>query len=220
MTKMNTFIASFDLIVFDLDGTLIDSHNQIETAMNEARMELGYGKSPVGQIFQKLGQPVYDLFSDLQISPALQEQLVSTFRNYLNKEIEVSNQCFPKVPELISSIRAHKIRIAIATSKQTLMAERVVQQSLLNGHIDHVQGTDGFAPKPNPEVIELCLDKFPGSQAIMIGDRTEDMIAATNAGILSIGIAQSAHSVSDLQLAGATLSFQEIAEFYEWAATT
>jgi phosphoglycolate phosphatase len=217
MSKINEFIRSFNLIIFDLDGTLIDSHNQIEAAMNDARVELGYGKSPSGQIFQKLGQPVYELFIDLQLSSILQEELVSKFRNFLNQEIEVNNKCFPNVVELISIIRANKIKIAIATSKQTSMAKKVVIHSALNGQIDHVQGTDGFAPKPNPQVIKMCLDKFPGSQAIMIGDRTEDIFAAKSAGIPSIGIAQSAHSASDLKDAGAIFSFQNITEFNRWA---
>jgi phosphoglycolate phosphatase len=138
---------------------------------------------------------------------------------YLNREIEVSNLCFPNVVELLSLIRTHGISTAIATSKQSLMAEKVVSNSLLNGNIDHVQGTDGFAPKPNPEVIKLCLDRFPECQAIMIGDRTEDILAAKNAGIPSIGIAQSAHSASDLQRAGATFSFQNVSDFYDWVKT-
>lgn len=216
MSELNLFIKSFNLIIFDLDGTLVDSHRQIELAMDEARMELGYGKSPERQIFQKLGQPVSDLFFDLQLSPNLKEELISTFRNYLNKKIEVNNHCFPGVVELVKFIRSNEIKIAIATSKQTIMARKVILHSVLNGQIDHVQGTDGFAPKPNPEVITLCLKNFPGYQAIMVGDRTEDVQAAKSAGIPSIGIAQSAHSDSELQFAGACFSFQKITEFYEW----
>lgn len=216
MSQLNEFIKSFDLIIFDLDGTLVDSHNQIEKAMNQARIELGYGKSPSGQIFEKLGQPVYELFSDLGLGPNLQEQMTSLFRSCLNKEIEASNLCFPNVIELLSLMRANEIKIAIATSKQTLMAEKVVKNSLLDGNIDHVQGTDGFAPKPNPKVIQMCLDKFPGCQGIMIGDRTEDILAAKNAGITSIGIAQSAHSESKLLKAGAVQSFRNITQLLEW----
>lgn len=216
MSKINEFIGSLNLIIFDLDGTLIDSHNQIESAMNEARIELGYGVSPSGQIFQKLGQPVNDLFFDLQLSPTLQEQLVFTFRNHLNKEIEQNSPCFPSVIDLIKLFRSNKTKLAIATSKQTLMAKSVVRNSLLSGQIDHVQGTDGFAPKPSPEVIQMCLNKFPESKAIMIGDRTEDMFAAKNAGIPSIGISQSAHSASELERAGASFTFQTIADFYQW----
>ena len=217
MINLNQFIGSFNLIIFDLDGTLIDSHNQIESAMNEARIELGYGKSPSGQIFQKLGQPVNDLFFDLKLSPASQEHLVFTFRSYLNEKIEQNNPCFPGVIDLIRLFRSNEIKIAIATSKQTLMAKSVVSNSLLSGKIDYVQGTDGFPPKPSPEVIEFCLNSFPGSQAIMIGDRTEDMFAAKNAGIPSIGIAQSAHSASELERAGACFTFQKIVDFYQWA---
>jgi phosphoglycolate phosphatase len=217
MSNINGFIGSFNLVIFDLDGTLIDSHDQIESAMNEARIELGYRKSPTGQIFEKLGQPVNDLFSDLQLSPTLQEQLVFTFRNYLNKKIEQNNSCFPSVIDLLKLFRANETKIAIATSKQTLMAKSVINNSLLSGQIDYVQGTDGFAPKPNPEVIQICLNKFPGSQAIMIGDRTEDMFAAKNAGIPSIGVAQTAHSASELERAGAIFTFQKIADFYQWA---
>ena len=73
MSKVNQFTGSSSLIVFDLDRTLLDSHNQIELAMNKARIELGRGKSPSGQIVQKLGQPINDLFFDLQLSPTSQE---------------------------------------------------------------------------------------------------------------------------------------------------
>jgi phosphoglycolate phosphatase len=214
MSNINQFIGSFNLIIFDLDGTLIDSHDQIESAMNEARVELGYGKSPSGQIFRKLGQPVNDLFFDLQLSQILQEQLVFTFRSYLNKKIEQNNPCFPSVIDLLKLFRSNKMKIGIATSKQTLMARKVVEHSLLNGLIDHVQGTDGFHPKPDPKVIKMCLDQFSGSRAIMIGDRTEDIFAANNAGISSIGIAQSAHSASELERAGAAYCFQSITEFF------
>lgn len=217
MSTLNRFMGSFNLIIFDLDGTLIDSHDQIELAMNEARLDLGYDKSPTGQIFQKLGQPVGDLFFDLQLNPASQEQLIFTFRNYLNNKIELNNPCFPSVIDLIKLFRSNEIKIAIATSKQTLMAKSVVGNSLLRGQVDYVQGTDGFAPKPSPEVIEICLNNFPGSQAIMIGDRTEDMFAAKNAGIPSIGIAQSAHSALELERAGARFAFHNIDEFYQWA---
>jgi phosphoglycolate phosphatase len=214
MKEVKEFLESSTLILFDLDGTLIDSHDQIETALNVARVELGYGTSPLGQVFQKLGQPVSDLFIDLELNPVQQEQLISTFRSHLDKEIERNNICYPDVVKLIESIRFNEARIAIATSKQTLMAKKVVEHSLLNGLIDHVQGTDDFPPKPDPKVIKMCLDRFPGSRAIMIGDRTEDILAAKNAGISSIGIAQSAHSISELKRAGASYSFESIAELF------
>jgi len=205
---------SFELFIFDLDGTLVDSHHQIESAMNEARVAMGYGNSPAGQIFQKLGLPVNELFADLKLSLSLQSELISTFRSFLLQKIKLNNECFPEAVELMRLIRSSGIKTAIATSKQTSMAEEVIRNSLLNGEIDHVQGTDGFAPKPNPEVINKCLEIFPGRRAIMIGDRIEDILAASSAGIPSIGLAQSAHTLIDLKKVGASFVFSNISDFY------
>ena len=61
MSNVNQFTGSFSLFIFGLDGTLLDSHNQIELAMNKARIELERGKSPSGQVFNKFGQLISDL---------------------------------------------------------------------------------------------------------------------------------------------------------------
>jgi len=210
------FIDSLDLMIFDLDGTLIDSYSQIETAMNIARKTLGYSESPIGQIFENLGLPVNHLFSDLTISSKRQEELIAEFRMRLYESINLENKCFPHVELLLHKIRESGIKVAIATGKSTNMASKVIKNSALYGSIDFIQGTDGFLPKPNPEVIDRCLKEFPGLRAVMIGDRTEDMIAANNAGIPSIGIAQSAHSEATLRSGGGVLTFKNVSGLYEW----
>lgn len=210
------FRESIGLFIFDLDGTLVDSNEQIENAMNEARISLGYSKSPSGQIFEKLGLPVQNLFCDLDLRPIDQDKLISVFRKRLYEHIELGNQCFPKVDLLLKGIRGAGIKIAIATSKPTGMASKVVDNSLLRGSIDFLQGTDDFPPKPHPEVINRCLNRFPGSKAIMIGDRVEDIASATSAGIPAIGIAQSAHSESTLLTAGAKHTFKNISDLHVW----
>ena len=210
------FMKSIDLMIFDLDGTLVDSHGQIEFAMNAARTALGYTESPLGQIFEKLGLPVNDLFSDLKLSPICQDELIAEFRMRLYESINVDNKCFLWVEPLLHKIRELDVKIAIATGKSSSMANKVVENSILQGNIDFIQGTDGFLPKPNAEVINRCLAKFPGSRAVMVGDRTEDIMAATNAGIPSIGIAQSAHSELTLRRGGADLTFKDVLGLYEW----
>lgn len=210
------YIRSIDLIIFDLDGTLVDSHSQIEFAMNLARTNFGYPKSPLGQIFQKLGLPVHELFSDLELNPIAQDELIAEFRKRLYESINVDNKCYLGVEPLLHKIRESGVKVAIATGKSTSMANKVVENSIMHGNIDVIQGTDGFLPKPSPEVINRCLAKFPGSRAVMVGDRTEDMMAATNAGIPSIGIAQSAHSELTLRRGGADLTFRNMFNFYEW----
>ena len=208
MSTVKNFVDSFEHFIFDLDGTLVDSYQQIEQAMNEARVALGYEESPPGQIFQNLGMPVYSLFFDLNLSTEKAEQLILEFRKTLNRMIEQGNECFPGVVSMLTQIRLLGRRVSVATSKSTSMAKKVIENSPLNGLVDFIQGTDEFPAKPNPEVIFRCLHKFPGLRAIMIGDRVEDVLAAKSAGVEAIGIAQSAHSVDMLLSAGATSAYE------------
>jgi phosphoglycolate phosphatase len=90
-----------------------------------------------------------------------------------------------------------------------------VHNSPLKGLIDFVQGTDDFPPKPSPEVIKRVLEIFANPPAIMIGDRVEDLEAASASGIPSIGIAQSAHDEERLILYGASLTYPNMQEAFE-----
>ena len=206
---------SFDTYIFDLDGTLVDSLHQIERSLDKTRVHFGFKKTPTGQVFTNLGQPIRQLFSDLEMSQSKQDEFITFFRRDLAKEISISNQLFSSVLELIELIRNCDIRIAVATSKPTYLANRVIDNSEIRGMIDFIQGTDDFLAKPNPEVIHRCIEALKSKNAIMIGDRTEDVLAASAAGIPAIGIAQSAHSENLLIESGAKLTFNSIDMLYQ-----
>lgn len=206
---------SLDTYIFDLDGTLVDSSNQIEISLNKTRIHFGYGDTPVGQVFSKLGQPVRELFSDLELPQSKQNEFITFFRKELEKEISTSNQLFSCVRDLVLLIRKCSIKIAIATSKPTYLANHVIDNSEIRGMIDFIQGTDDFLAKPDPEVIYRCIMALKSKSAIMVGDRVEDVLAATAAGIPAIGIAQSAHSEDALYEAGAKLVFKNIDGLYQ-----
>lgn len=207
---------SFDTFIFDLDGTLVDSLNQIESALNVTRINFGHGATPRGQIFAKLGLPIRQLFSDLQMSQKTEVEFIAFFRKELANQILTSNQLFPGVIELMLLIRDLGSRIAIATSKPTHLANLVVKNSGISGMIDFVQGTDDFPAKPNPIVIERCISGLNSENAIMIGDRVEDVWAALALYIPAIGIAQSAHSEDMLSKSGAILTFKRIDSLYKY----
>jgi phosphoglycolate phosphatase len=206
---------SFDTYIFDLDGTLVDSLYQIERSLDKTRVHFGFKKTPTGQVFTNLGQPIRQLFSDLEMSQSKQDEFITFFRKNLAKEISTSNQLFSGVLDLIVLIRNCDIRIAVATSKPTYLANQVIDNSEIRGMIDFIQGTDDFLAKPHPEVIHRCISALKSKKAIMIGDRTEDILAASAAGIPAIGIAQSAHSENLLVASGATLTFKSMYLLFE-----
>jgi len=199
-------------MVFDLDGTLVDSRIQIQVALDATRVNSGLSTSPEGFVEEHLGLPVERLFSDLKLEPSELHLLIQTFRENLLLEIENGNPVFDGVVSFIQKSKDLGIPIGVATTKPTYLAVEVIKNSPLKDLIDFVQGTDGFPPKPNPEVLRRCMQGLGIKNAIMFGDRKEDIQAAKTLGIPSIGIAQSAHSIQDLLAEGATYSFSNFTE--------
>ena len=215
MNTAATSKAITTLLIFDLDGTLVDSAGQIFEALNQACRESGFEEIPEYLFAERLGLPVQSIIADLNLSSFDQTNLINSFRLNLSARIEESNLLFDGVEDFLKLAKLLKYSIAIATSKPTYLAKLVVKNSALINYIDFVQGTVNFPAKPAPDVILKCLQEFKPSTAIMIGDRIEDIMAANACGIESIGIAQSHHTVKDFIGSRASLAFNNFLEMTE-----
>jgi phosphoglycolate phosphatase len=201
------------LVIFDLDGTLVDSLEQISKTMNQARSHFGYNQLSFERYREILGQPVQEMISDLELDTDLQGELILEFRRRLILDIKIKNTLFPGVHEVLDRLVKDGFKLAIATTKPSHLANLVVNNSPLARFSFYVQGTDDFLPKPNPKVILNCLEYYGDREAIMVGDRVEDILAAKGAGIPSIGLASSGHSIKELGDAGAKRVFRSMNEF-------
>lgn len=198
--ELNLNLSDIDSVIFDLDGTLIDSAQQITNALNLTSDYFGENRVSLGQVKSLLGKPLHEILATLNLGVLLPEQFIMRFRKNLETLINQGNLAFPYVAELLQTIKRQGKSIGIATSKPSELAKSVVENSILNGQINFVQGTDNTLHKPHPHVIQQCMKGLGSSKALMIGDRREDLAAANAAGIQSIGIAQSSHSKNDLWL--------------------
>jgi phosphoglycolate phosphatase len=202
------------LWIFDLDGTLVDSVGQIGYSINLARNDFGYEDLPSEKIMELVGLPVQNFLYDLPLDNSEIDSLISHFREILKREIERKNIVFPGVELMLSKLHNDGHKLAIATSKPTYLAELVVKNSCLNKFIDLTQGTDGFPAKPDPTCLLMVMESLGvAGDAVMVGDRVEDIIAARAAGIESIGIANSFHGTQALKLAGAEYVFDSFLHF-------
>ena len=200
-------------LIFDLDGTLVDSCVQIGSAVNKARTEFGHLELSPEKIKRLIGLPINHFLSDLEISESELTQIILRFREILEVMIVNSNLVFPGVSGFLQEAKSMGLKMAIATSKPTYLAELVVVNSQLVGLFDVIQGTEGFPPKPDPTCILRAMDRLDTNRAIMVGDRAEDIYAANAAKIDSIGIAQSFHEPKTLIEAGARLAFETFLDF-------
>ena len=203
------------LLIFDLDGTLVDSSTQILAALNETCRELNYCLIPEELFAKKLGLPISLIISHLNLDESNEFNFISIFRTKLQKSIEESNSLYEGVEEFLALSKTLGFNLAIATSKPTYLAKLVVAKSALFNYIDFVQGTDDFPAKPAPDVILRCLKHFKAGSGIMFGDRVEDMNAAKSASIISVGLSQGHHTVEDLVNSGARFAFRNFLELLD-----
>lgn len=196
------------ILAMDLDGTLVNSGDQIYRSLSSASKDLLGVEIPSSLVSENLGLPITNILAKTNIPRGSYDKVISQFRDNLELEIIAGNNLFEGVIEFLIDAKKIGITLVIATSKPTYLANLVVENSELSKYIDFVQGTDGFPPKPDPEIIFRIQQKFLGKLVALVGDRTEDIHAAKRASILGIGVAQSAHSTETLVAAGADYVYE------------
>lgn len=195
-------------VIFDLDGTLVDSFKQILKCCMKIREQLNLKPLSEMELQKLIGLPAEELFSDGSFE--LREEAVSRFRAELLVEINKSNDLFHGAETLLRELKCRNILIGVATSKPHEMALKVVKNSTLYGYVDFVQGLDGFDAKPNPEVILRCKSKLLAREYVMVGDRPEDVHAAIQANCYSVGVAQGCFTEEQLAECGAHEVFSSL----------
>ena len=182
-------IPAFPVYLFDVDGTLVDSAEDICGAI---RSVLSSTSRPnVEDTFLKryIGYHLIDLFGDLfpEMSAGEIDTLVCEYRAVYPTRGHKSTRLYPGVHETISMLSGLK---STATTKGTPTTRIVLEQFGLLPYFSHVQGTDGFPCKPNPDVILKSLEVFKADpeDCLMIGDSAPDMEAGRRAGVKICGV--------------------------------
>jgi len=198
--------------IFDLDGTLFDSSEQILRAANAARNLHNQPNLSKERADQAIGLEASELFSDLPLTQTELSNLIREFRDALHKEVLLGNSTYPKAMDLLKTIHEAGYVTGVATSKPQYLAEAVVENSPLREYVKEIHGTGTARPKPEPDVVLNCFSALGASEAFMIGDRVEDITAGLAAGVKTIGIAQTVFSKDELLIAGADYVYTSLNE--------
>ena len=193
----------YSLVLFDLDGTLVDSTADIRAALVHALEAVPPADARLDEHAlgcAGLGLPLDEFFALARPAPhpaadqAGLVRFVDHYRDYYHSHLLVHTRPFPGVAETlarIDALRRQGLRTAVATTKRTRTAERVLDGLRLVQHFDLVLGTEPPMPhKPAPDLLLECarrLDREPGT-GLMIGDTERDVLAGRAAGMRTCGV--------------------------------
>lgn len=175
-------------VLWDMDGTLVDSSDAIQAAMAVALRTLGRTPPRPDELRPMIGTPIRAIFAQSGAPEASLDELVRQYRAaYDNKSVQV----FPGVLALLAGLQRAGCAQGIVTTKGDALADRALLDVGLRSFIDVIVGDNGKRPlKPDPApVLEACsrLQVEP-RHAVLVGDTVHDEAAARQAGAHFIGV--------------------------------
>lgn len=184
------------LVIFDLDGTLVDTIADLGTAVNVALEMRNLPLHTLEEYRKMVGNGVRKLVQrampeQLQGDEKLLDALLADFMSYYIEHIDDKSAPYPGVPELLAELAAAGFKLAVASNKFQSGAEKLVGR--LFPQVPFVAvcgGGDGRPLKPDPAVIRLICDAAgePLEQAMLVGDSGTDMATARAAGIPALAV--------------------------------
>jgi phosphoglycolate phosphatase len=185
------------VIVFDLDGTLVDSLPDIISSFQHAFDTLGLTPPASEAVRAQIGKPLEEMlavFAEASNVPLLAD----AYRQYYPQHFMDTSQPYPGVPEVLSLLRERGYKLVVATTKRSDIAKAFVEALELGPLLDHIQGTDGFPHKPEPEVIHRAVAAVGGQGVWMVGDTTSDVLAGKAAGLKTYAVTWGTHDAATL----------------------
>ena len=196
------------LVLFDLDGTLVDSAPGIWSSVRSAAVELGLPEPTPAQLTAMIGPPLQDGFATaLGLPPELVPLAVDAYRAHYAAGALLDVTVYPGIPELLDELRARDAVLAVATSKPEVFAIRVLEATGLLTRFASVHGAtlDGSI-RHKDEVVAAALAAHPaGTDPVLVGDRAQDVLGAAIHGLPCIGAGWGPAPDGELEAAGAAV---------------
>jgi phosphoglycolate phosphatase len=194
------------LVLFDLDGTLVDSTPGIWASIRVAAARLGLPAPTPAQLTAMVGPPLEEGFAGaFGLAAADVDRAVLAYREHYTAGAMLDAAVYPGIPELLAGLRADGAVLAVATSKPEPFAVRILAHVGLLAAFDSVHGAtlDG-AVRHKEQVVAAALAAHPdGTRPVLVGDRLHDVLGARAHGLPCIGAGWGPAPAGELEEAGA-----------------
>lgn len=184
----------YNLVLFDLDGTLIDTLEDLAEAVNHALRLRGYPLHSLEEYRRMVGHGVRNLVKQALpegVDEALVDAVLADFKAYYTDHIDVHTRPYPGMQELLRDLHAAGVLMAVASNKFQSGTEQLIHEFFPEIPFVAILGNrEGYPLKPDPEIVGEVLRAagVPREEAILVGDSGTDMKTAENGGIAAIAV--------------------------------
>jgi phosphoglycolate phosphatase len=208
----------YELIIFDWDGTLMDSTELIAASLQAACADLGLAVPSDGDARFVIGLNLADTLDHVApgLDAARQQRLVERYRHHFLAREEAP--LFEGIPELIAELHQRGQRLAVATGKARHGLDRALASTGLGRFFEATRCADEGFSKPHPGMLLALLDAtgVEARRAVMVGDTTHDLELAANAGVDGVAVLYGAHHPELLDTRSAVARCATVGELRAW----
>jgi len=194
-------------ILFDLDGTLVDSSGAIHAALDHALQPFGLQFPAERRIGTLIGTPLLDIFRDeFAIIGAPAEQAIARYREYYDAHAQAGTRVYDRVAETLERLNAAGFDLFVATVKPSPIAAKVLRDMSLAKFFRGVAGSSmDHTLRDKGGIIRHALQAhgLDGAHGMMVGDRGQDIEGARQNGLYAVGVTWGFGSLQELNAAGA-----------------
>lgn len=215
-------MSRYDLVIFDWDGTIMDSTGLIAECIQQACRDMGLAVPPESEAKWVIGLGF--LQSVEHVAPGLdrerQLELAESYRRHFVAR-ENESPLYEGIPELLAGLRARERRLAVATGKARRGLDRALASSGLAPYFEATRCADEGFPKPHPDMVLKLLDEtgVEAGRALVVGDTTHDLELAANAGVDAVAVCYGAHDEARLRARVARHYAASVEDLGRWLAS-
>ena len=211
----------YELLVFDWDGTLIDSAATIVSCIQDACRDLGLPVPDEARASHVIGLGLRDALSYAipGLPPADYGRVAECYRkHFLARDPDIA--LFPGAEAMLDALRERGHVLAIATGKSRAGLGRALENTGLSSLFAASRCADECAPKPAPDMLRELMEEIGVDErsTLMIGDTVHDLRMAASAGVSAVGVSYGAHPRRDLAALDPLACVDDIAELTRWLA--
>ena len=219
---MSIIKEKYSLIIFDWDGTLMDSTGRIISAMQTTARNVAQPVPSDNQVKSIIGLGMKEVLDEL-FPKACEDTRAKLLEEYRFQYVEGDNTPTPLFAgsmTLLNWLKESQVQTSVATGKARNGLQRVMNEVGLIDFFDHSICADEAESKPSPSMIDILLERSGKTkhETLVIGDSVHDLQMAINAGVDAIGVTSGANSQSELEALTPVAILESVCHFKSWAS--